>query len=114
MVPKKAIQEQILRFKRTIHQTNLFSSFFYDEEHVRAVTDSKSKAVFQGIAAIVMVTDAVLINVVHGEGVGLPVVLTIAGALDGAMTGSLNDCERDQVLLQGKVSQEEVKKQYHH
>lgn len=85
--------------KRTIQQTNLLSTFFYDEEYVSAVTDSKSKSVFEGVAAIVMVADAVLINVVHGEGVGLPVVLTVAGALDGAMTRSLNDGKRDQVLL---------------
>lgn len=82
-------------FKRTIRQTNLFSTFFYDEEHVGAIADSKSKAVLERVAAIVMVADAVLINVVHSEGVGLPVVLTVAGALDGAVTRSLNDGKRD-------------------
>lgn len=35
-----------MSFKRTIHKTNLFSTFFYDEEHVSAIADSKSKAVF--------------------------------------------------------------------
>lgn len=49
-----------------------------------------------------MVANAVLINVVHGEGVSLPVVLAVAGALDGTMTRSLNDGKRDQVLLQEK------------
>lgn len=49
-----------------------------------------------------MVADTVLINVIHGEGVGLPVVLTIAGTLDGAMTRRLDDGKRDQVLLQEK------------
>lgn len=57
-----------------------------------------------------MVADAVLINVIHGEGVGLPVVLTVARALDGAMTRSLNDGKRDQVLLQMKVRQNERKR----
>lgn len=57
-----------------------------------------------------MVADVVLINVIHGEGVGLPVVLTVAGALDGAVTRSLNDGKRDQVLLQMKVRQNERKR----
>lgn len=46
-----------------------------------------------------MVADAVLIDVVHSEGVGLPVVLTVARALDGAMTRGLDDSKGDQVLL---------------
>lgn len=87
-------------FQRTIQYIYLFPTFFDDKEHIGAVTDSKSKAVFQGVAAVMMVADAVLINVVHGEGVGLPVVLTVAGALDGAVTRSLNNGKCDQILLQ--------------
>lgn len=46
-----------------------------------------------------VVTDAVLIDVVHGEDVGLTVMLTITCALDGPVTRSLNDSECNRVLL---------------
>ncbi len=46
-----------------------------------------------------VVADAVLIDVVHSEGVGLAVMLTITCALNGPVTRSLNDSERNRVLL---------------
>lgn len=46
-----------------------------------------------------VVTDAVLIDVVHSEGVGLPVMLTVTCALNGPVTRSLNDSECNRVLL---------------
>lgn len=79
--------------------TDLFSTFFDDEEHVGAITDSEGESVFEGVTAIMVVTDAVLIDVVHSEGVGLAVMLTIACALNGPVPRSLNNSKRNRVLL---------------
>lgn len=79
--------------------TNLFSTLFDDKEHVGPVADSKCESVFEGVTAIMVVTDAVLIDVVHSEGVCLTVMLTVTGALDGTVTRSLNDSECNRVLL---------------
>ena len=46
-----------------------------------------------------VVADAVLVDVVHVEAAGLPVVLTVARALNGAMTRSLDDSEDDGLRL---------------
>lgn len=82
-----------------MRSTNLFSSLFDDKEHVGPITDSKCESVFEGITAIMVVTDAVLIDVVHSEGVCLSVMLTVTGALDGTVTRSLNNSKCNRVLL---------------
>lgn len=47
-----------------------------------------------------VVADAVLVDVVHGEAAGLPVVLPIAGALDGAVAWRLDHGEDHRLRLQ--------------
>lgn len=79
--------------------TDLFSTLFDDEEHVGTITDSEGESVFEGVTAVMVVTNAVLIDVIHSEGVGLAVMLTITCALNGPVSRSLNDSERNQVLL---------------
>lgn len=46
-----------------------------------------------------VVADAVLVDVVHGEGAGLPVVLAVAGALDGPVARRLDNGEDDVLRL---------------
>lgn len=46
-----------------------------------------------------VVANAVLVNVIHGEAAGLPVMLTIACTLNGAVTRSLNNSEDDGLRL---------------
>ncbi len=46
-----------------------------------------------------VVADVVLIDVIHSEGVGLAVMLTITCALNGPVSRSLNDSKRNRVLL---------------
>lgn len=82
-----------------MRSTNLFSNLFDDEKHVGPVADSERESVFKRVTAIMVVADAVLIDVVHSEGVCLTVMLTVAGTLDGTMTRSLNDSECNRVLL---------------
>lgn len=51
-----------------------------------------------------VVADAVLVDVIHGEAAGLSVVLAVDGALDGAMPRSLDDGEGDGLRLEeGRV-----------
>lgn len=47
-----------------------------------------------------VVADAVLVDVVHGEAASLSVVLAIAGALNGAMPRSLDNGEDDGLRLE--------------
>lgn len=49
-----------------------------------------------------VVADAVLVDVVHGEAAGLTEVLAVARALDGAVARSLDDGEDDGLRLQQK------------
>lgn len=46
-----------------------------------------------------VVADAVLVDVVHGEAAGLPVMLAVARALDGAVARSLDNSEDDGLRL---------------
>lgn len=46
-----------------------------------------------------VVADAVLVDVVHGEAAGLSVMLPVASALDGAVARSLNNGEDDGLRL---------------
>lgn len=46
-----------------------------------------------------VVADAVLIDVVHGEAAGLTVVLAVGRTLDGAVTRSLDDGEDNGLRL---------------
>ena len=46
-----------------------------------------------------VVADAVLVDVVHAEAAGLPVVVTVARPLDGTVTRSLDDSEDDGLRL---------------
>lgn len=50
-----------------------------------------------------VVADAVLVDVVHGEAAGLAVVLPVARALDGAVARSLDDGEGDGLGLDRKM-----------
>lgn len=50
-----------------------------------------------------VVADAVLVDVVHGEAAGLPVVLPVARALDGAVAWSLHHGEHDGLGLGKRV-----------
>lgn len=50
-----------------------------------------------------VVADAVLVDVVHGEGAGLSVVLAVAAALDGPVAGRLDDGEDDELRLEEKT-----------
>ena len=50
-----------------------------------------------------VVADSVLVDVVHGEAVGLTVVLSVVGPLHGAVTGGLNYGEGDELLLEGDI-----------
>lgn len=47
-----------------------------------------------------VVADAVLVDVVHGEAAYLSVVLAADGALDGAVSRSLDDAEDDGLRLE--------------
>lgn len=49
-----------------------------------------------------VVADAVLVDVVHGEAAGLTEVLAVARALDGAVARSLDDGEDDGLRLRQK------------
>lgn len=53
-----------------------------------------------------VVADAVLVDVVHGEGAGLAVVLAVAGALNGAMARRLDDGEDDGLRLEVVLEEE--------
>lgn len=56
-----------------------------------------------------VVTDAVLVDILHGEGARLSVVLAIARALDGAMPRSLDNGEDDGLCLEeGILGQRKV------
>lgn len=46
-----------------------------------------------------VVADAVLVDVVHGEAAGLPVMLAVACALNGAVTRRLNNGEDNGLRL---------------
>lgn len=50
-----------------------------------------------------VVADAVLVDVVHGEAAGLSVVLAVARALDGAVARGLDDGEDDGLRLEEVV-----------
>lgn len=54
-----------------------------------------------------VVADAVLVDVVHGEAAGLTEVLAVARALDGAVARSLHDGEDDGLRLQQKGTRSE-------
>lgn len=56
------------------------------------------------------VTDAVLIDVIHSEGVGLTVMLTITCALNGPVPRSLNNSERNRVLLTENIRKKDCHK----
>ncbi len=58
-----------------------------------------------------VVADAVLVDIVHGEAAGLAVVLAIARALNGAVTRGLDDSEDDGLRLDRvTVKQEKPRK----
>lgn len=50
-----------------------------------------------------VVADAVLVDILHGEGTGLPVVLAIASAFDGPVARRLDDGEDYVLRLEVKV-----------
>lgn len=81
----------------------LLASFLYHKEQVGAVGHGEGEAVLERVGAIVVVADAVLVDVVHGKAAGLSVVLASARALDGAMPRSLNDGEDDGLRLEKGV-----------
>lgn len=58
-----------------------------------------------------VVADAVLVDVVHGEAAGLSVVLAVARALDGAVPRNLDDGEDDGLRLEeGRFNQRKSSK----
>ncbi|KAL4001054.1 hypothetical protein ACER0C_006353 [Sarotherodon galilaeus] len=69
-------------------------------EQVGAVGHGEGEAVFERVGAVVVVADAVLVDVVHGEAAYLSVVLAADGALDGAVSRSLDDAEDDGLRLE--------------
>lgn len=71
----------------------LFPPILHNEEGIGPIRHSESKAILQWVASIVTVADAVLVNVIHGEGGGLVVMLPIAGVFNQAMSRGLHDCE---------------------
>lgn len=50
-----------------------------------------------------VVADAVLVDVVHGEAAGLPVVVAVARALDGAVARRLHHGEDDGLRLRAEA-----------
>lgn len=95
---------QILQWEQTQEhtpntETNLFAAFLHHEEKVGAIGQREGKAVFERVGAIVVVADAVLVDVLHGEAAGLSVVLPVAGAFNGAVARGLDNGEGDGVRL---------------
>lgn len=81
----------------------LLPSIFHNKEGVGPIRHDEGETVLQRVAAIVAVTDPVLEDVIHGEGGGLAIVLTIVGAFNHAMPRGLHDGECNQFsLLKGK------------
>lgn len=81
----------------------LLAALLHHEEQVGAVGHGEGEAVLERVGAVVVVADAVLVDVVHGEAAGLPVVLPVAGALDGAVPGRLHHGEDDGLRLAGTI-----------
>ena len=79
--------------------THLFPALLHHKQQVGAVGHSEGEAVLERVGAVVVVADAVLVDVVHAEAAGLPVVLTVARPLDGTVTRSLDDSEDDGLRL---------------
>lgn len=88
---------------------HLFSSFLNDKEGVLPIRNSEGEAVFEGVAAVVAVADAVLVDVFHGEGGAEVEMLPPGGPLDGAVAWRLHNGEGDRVSLprmEGKLTRE--------
>lgn len=81
----------------------LLAALFHHEQQVGAISHSEGEAVFERVGAVVVVADAVLVDVIHGETAGLPVMLAIARALYGAVTWSLDDSEDNGLRLDNVV-----------
>lgn len=79
--------------------THLLLPLFHHEELIGPVRHREGKPILEGIAAVVVVADAVLIDVVHGEGVRLAVVLAIVGAFDCTVTRNLHNGEGNRFSL---------------
>ena len=84
----------------------LLAALLHHEEQVGAVSHGEGEAVLERVGAVVVVADAVLVDVVHAEGAGLTVVLAVARALDGAVTRSLDDGEDNGLRLDKVVFEE--------
>lgn len=80
----------------------LLAAIVHHEEQVGAVGHGEGEAVLERVGAVVVVADAVLVDVVHGEAAGLAEVLAVACALDGAVARSLDNGEDDGLRLQQK------------
>lgn len=78
---------------------DLLPAILHHEERVGAVGHGEGEAVPERAAAIVAVADAVLVDVIHGEGGGLEGTLPAAAALDQPVPGRLHHPERDGLHL---------------
>lgn len=91
------------RISKNTHTRYLLAALLHHEEQVGPVGHGEGEAVFERVGAVMVVADAVLVDVVHGEAAGLPVVLAVAGALDGAVTRGLDHGENDGFRLHAVV-----------
>lgn len=78
---------------------HLFSSVLHHEEDIGSVAHSEAESVLQRVWTVVVVTDTVLVEVVHAEAAGLSKMLTIAGPFDSAVARRLDNCEDDGLCL---------------
>lgn len=75
--------------------TDLFPILLHDEEGIGPIRHSEGKVVFQRVAAVMTVTDAVLVDVLHREGRSLPIAVSIVSTLNQAVAGGLDNGEGD-------------------